>query len=163
MAVLPLLLGCHLAERFTRSRHKKNRVVAEARLPSPPRHHLASAFAFEELGLASRRRQRDHAHEPCVPRPRHALEASQELGRPFLLCRAEPSRADAGKATQRFDLEPRVVTQRRQAGPLPRRLRLQTLVVAVRVPHLVLLGVEAYHTHPPLLHQIPVHPPPPPL
>src|SRR6266581_7758938 len=116
MAVLALLLRCHLAKRLPRPGYEEDRVIAKTRLAAPLRDDLASAFAFEKLRLTIRRRQRDHAHESRPPRPRHTVQPAQQLCRALLLGRAKPCRPDSRKSIQGIQLDARVIAQGWQAG-----------------------------------------------
>src|ERR1700693_3648335 len=100
MAVQPLLLGRHLAERLPRSRNQKYRVVPKARLAAPLRHDLASTLALEELGRLTRRCERHHAYKSCVPGPRFAFQAVQELCRALHLCWCEAGGVQPWKASE---------------------------------------------------------------
>src|SRR5207245_7670902 len=108
-AVLAFLLLRHFAKRLACPGHEKDRVVAETRLASPLWHDLAAALALEEPRIASRHRERDHAHEPRLPWPRHSLQPPQELGRPFLLRWAQPGCLHARTSIHRFRQQPRCV------------------------------------------------------
>src|SRR5438876_7235888 len=142
VAVLAFLLRRHFAKRLACPGHEKDRVVAESRLASPLGYHLAAALALEEPRIASGHRERDHADEPRLPWPRHSLQPPQELGRPFLLRWAQPGRFDAWKSIERFDLQARVVAQRRQSRFRQRGFSLQASVFGVALPHLLDLAVE---------------------
>src|SRR5260370_21832486 len=142
MSVQPLFLGRHFAERLPRSGNEKNGVVREACLAAPLGHDLASALALEELRRLLRRGQGHDANESRCPWPWRAFQALQELGRPFHLRWRKACGVQSWKATERVDLHPRVVSQRRELGPAARRLGFQSGVLGVALTHLVDLGVE---------------------
>src|SRR5207245_1647350 len=142
VAVLAFLLRRHLPERFASAWHKEDAVVTEPGLTPPFRHHLAPAFAFEEPRLATGDCERHHADKTRLPRPRHAFQAAQQLGRTLLLRRAQSSRADSGKSAQHLHFQARVVAQRRQTRPRSRAISLQPRVLGVSLPHLIHLAVE---------------------
>src|SRR2546430_5797295 len=120
MAVLALLLRRHLAKRLPRPGHEEDRVIAKTSLAAPLRDDVAAAFAFEELHLTIRRRQRDHANESRPPRPRHTVQPAQQLRGALLLGRAKACRSDSRKSIQGIQLDARVIAQGGQAGPRER-------------------------------------------
>src|SRR5437773_11686389 len=106
------LLGRHLAKRLAGTGHEEDWVVAKTRLAAPLGHDLTATLALEELGVAIRRRECDHAHKPRPPRPRHPIQAAQKSRRPFLLGRSEARRTDPRKSTKRVELDAGVIAYR---------------------------------------------------
>src|ERR1700675_1957234 len=143
MAVQPLLLGRHLAERLPRSRTKEYGVVAEACLAAPLRHDLALTLTLEELGWLTRSRQSHHAHESRGPRPGLAFESFQQLCCPLYLCRCEAGGVQPREPSERGDLYARVVPQCRELRPAARSFGLQPGVLDVGLPYLVDFRIES--------------------
>src|SRR5450759_619906 len=110
VTVQALLRRRHLPERLSRPGDQERGVVAETRLAPPLRNDPPSTFALEKLSRLAGRGEGHHAHESRVPRARLVFQPSQQLGGALLLRWSEAGGPQAWKASQRFDLNARVIS-----------------------------------------------------
>ena len=142
-----LLLRRHLAEGLGIAGRLEDRVVAEAGRPARRIDDCAEDAALEQFLMPIRPGDHQRRDEMRLALFRHGRAALGEFGlhtgqsRGEVLARTGPVRREqAGRAVERVDADAGIVGQRRQAGSVGRRHRLDRGVLGEHVAVLLGLG-----------------------